>query len=103
MIKDKKYRLSSLAKNDLISIFDFTIQNWGKGQARQYAKKLSHGFEMLSNSPEIGKTRNELYENALSFNIGSHIIFYCINQQLDTKIEISRVLHQTMDFESHFK
>ena len=96
------FRLSALAKEDLNSIFKYTIQNWGEVQAKEYAQKISDGFHLLSKKPTIGKSRNDLYPNALCFPIGSHIIFYEINNDLDTGIEIARILHHTTDIESLF-
>jgi toxin ParE1/3/4 len=101
-MQNNNFRLSALAKNDLLSIFSFTLQNWGEDQARVYAKKLSNCFEMLAQSPNIGTKRNNLFNQALSFSMGSHIIFYRENKPLKTQIEIARVLHQSMDFEKHF-
>jgi len=102
MVIRQNYKLSALAKEDLLAIFNLTIQNWGESKAREYAQKLANGFNLLSQSPEIGKTRNELCPNALSFPVGSHIIFYAINKELNTNIEIARVLHQHMNFDKQF-
>ena len=41
---NNSFRLSHLAKGDLLNIFDYTIENWGEDQARHYAKKLTNGF-----------------------------------------------------------
>lgn len=53
----------------------------------------------LSENPDMGKSRDELFPGALSFPVGSHIIFY---RKTDNQIEIARVLHQRMDYEQHF-
>ncbi len=97
------FRLSALAKKDLNNIFKYTIRNWGEVQAKEYAQKLSDGFDLLSQKPNIGKSRENLYQSALSLPIGSHIIFYAINKDLDTKIEIARILHKRMDIENQLK
>jgi len=91
MNRPTNFRLSALAKKDLNAIFKYTIQNWGELQAREYAKKISDGFDLLSKKPTIGKSRNDLYPNALCFPIGSHIIFYAINKGLNKRIEIARI------------
>lgn len=103
MPRNKKYRLSALAKDDLQSIFKFTIAHWGEVQARHYAQKLSDGFDMLSNEPESGFVRQELNEQARSFPVGNHVIYYSINNDFENCIEISRILHQSMDFERFFE
>jgi len=102
MKRPTNYRLSALAKKDLSAIFKYTIHNWGEAQAREYAQKLSDGFDLLSKKPNIGKSRDDLYPSALCFPIGSHMIFYAINKEIDTSIEITRILHQRMDIESPF-
>jgi len=96
------YKLSALAKKDLNAIFRYTIKNWGENQAKEYAQKLSDGFFLLSRKPEIGKSRDDLYPHALSFPIGSHLVFYAINKCLDSNIEIARILHQKMDIKRQF-
>ena len=102
MNRPTNFRLSALAKKDLNAIFKYTIQNWGELQAKEYAQKISDGFDLLSKQPTIGKSRNDLYPEALCFPIGSHMVFYAINKNLDTSIEIARILHKRMDFASLF-
>ena len=47
----------------------------------------------------MGKSRDELFPGALSFPVGSHLIFY---RQTGNQIEIARVPHNRMDYEQHF-
>ena len=56
-------------------------------------------FTQLSENPDMGKSRDELFPGALSFPVGSHLIFY---RQTGNQIEIARVPHNRMDYEQHF-
>lgn len=100
MPQNKKYRLSALAKQDLMDIFDFTIAHWGEQQAMHYAQILSAGFDLLAENPETGQIRDDLLKHARSFPVGSHIVFYSIQPQTPNGIEIARVLHQSMDYQN---
>ncbi|MCF6299841.1 MAG: type II toxin-antitoxin system RelE/ParE family toxin [Proteobacteria bacterium] len=102
MSNKNKIRLSDLAKQDLLSIFNYTIENWGEEQARNYAQRLSNCFDLLAQSPDIGSQRNNFFKNALSFSVGSHIVFYTKDNDPDSHLEIASILHQSLDLEQHF-
>ena len=53
----------------------------------------------LSENPDMGKLRDELFPGALSFPVGCHLIFY---RQTGNQIEIARFLHNRMDYAQHF-
>lgn len=94
------YRLSKAAQNDLLEIREYTLENWGKEQAKLYVTELATEFEQLSLSPAIGRLRAEIDDSVRSFQVRHHIIFY---RQTKTGIEIARILHEAMDMEQHFK
>jgi toxin ParE1/3/4 len=98
MIKSN-YIISTLAEEDLLNIFLISIEGWGIDKAHKYSKTLEEAFIMLSKHPDLGKERKDLFSGALSFPVGSHIIFY---RKKDSQIEISRILHQRMDFQRNF-
>jgi toxin ParE1/3/4 len=95
----KEYKFSLQAKQDLLDIFLYGIENWGQQQADNYANELSHCFELLAKNPDIGLNRPELYKNIKSFTIASHVIFY---RKTDSIIEISTILHQKIDVRIKF-
>ena len=97
---DSRYKLSPLAEADLLSIFLQGIENWGATQAESYALQITETFQLLSESPAMGREREDIYPNARSYLVGSHIIFYKHNKDV---IEIARVLHQRMDETIHLK
>lgn len=93
------YRFSSHAKQDLISIIDHTLEQWGQAQAEQYIDGLEQQCRMLANNPKIGSARDSLMEGLMSFPYESYTLFYL--QQADG-ITIIRVLHQRMEPEQQF-
>jgi toxin ParE1/3/4 len=94
-----KYRLSKLAEEDLLNIFQTTYKKWGENKAKQYAHEIDKTFKKLSKFPNIGKKRNEIFLNALSFSVKTHIIFY---KKDEKGILVARILHQRMDYEQYF-
>ena len=98
--RDSRYKLSPLAEADLLSIFLHGIEQWGTTQAESYAIQITEALQLLSESPGMGREREEIYPNARSYLVGSHIIFYKHNKDV---IEISRVLRQRMDETIHLK
>ena len=93
------YTISEYAEEDLLNIFLKSIKNWGSSKALEYSQMIDETFTQLSENPDMGKSRDELFPGALSFPAGSYIIFY---RKTYNQIEIARVLHQRMDFEQHF-
>lgn len=93
------YKLSPLAESDLHKIITSTIKSWGSEQAKIYAESLDSALIKLTQYPDFGRQRNELYPNARSFPIEKHIVFYCVTK---SGIEVARILHQRMDPSKHF-
>jgi toxin ParE1/3/4 len=94
-----KYQLSLLAERDLAGIAQSTRQRWGDTQVQQYGQILENALQQLLENPLMGKPRPELYEDARSFSVGAHIVFY---RPTHSGIEVARVLHQHMDITAHF-
>lgn len=93
------YKLSSDADHDMNDIFDYSIEEFGRKQAFDYAAKLHALFLKLTEQPEIGRRRNEIKIGLRSIPVGEHIVFYRI---LKNKIRILRVLHGRKDVPRHF-
>ena len=99
MKKIKKYKLSKLAEEDLLGIFQNGIDYFGITKAQQYSQTIEETFRRLVNFPNVGKPRDELFLGALSFPVGSHIVFY---RNTPDEIEVARVLHKRMDYGQYF-
>ena len=95
-----KYKLSTLALEDINSIWEFTLQNWSIEQAEKYYNEIFSTIELICLNPNIGKSINEVKEIHRTKLIGSHMIIYKFRNQT---IFIDRILHQRMDIESHLE
>lgn len=94
-----KYVLSREADNDLEEIFDYTFEEFGFNQAVKYLGEIDDVFVKLTNTPEIGRTRNEIKKSLYSLPIGNHVVFYRIQKE---HIRIVRVLHGAKDLPKSF-
>ena len=94
----RPYYLRPRAIQDLEEIADFTLEKWGPEQEDVYLKLLEKAFDAISKNPNIGRTYEEVYPGLRRYLAGRHIILYLVSNEA---IEIVRVLHHSMDFESH--
>jgi toxin ParE1/3/4 len=93
------FSLSEKAKSDLKNIARFTQKRWGREQRNHYLKTLDNCFHQLSNNPAIGMICSEIRPGYLKFPTGSHVIYY--RNKDNARIEIVRVLHESMDVDIH--
>lgn len=68
--------------------------------AEAYVLLLHEALVNITNTPDIGKKRPELFDNARSFPVQKHMIYYWPSAQ---GIEVARILHQRMDDTSAFE
>jgi toxin ParE1/3/4 len=89
-----RFELSRLAVADLDAIADYTVERWGKKQARVYIDALEARLTQLAHQPFIGRRREELASGLLCFPFESHVVFY---NTTDFGIAVVRVLHKQQD------
>ncbi len=92
------FSFTDKAVNDIESIIDFTVEHWGKSQAKIYLDGLEDLAQTLSEHPSLGQDRVSLSKNLYSFPYQKHIIYYV---KSDNGIVIIRVLHSAMDAIKH--
>ena len=92
------YRLRSVAKDDLETIWDYTYQQWGVDQAELYFSQLFDCFEKLALNPSIGRKRDDLLPGIMSFPEGRHMVFY---ENDGEGIVIISIVHQSADVNRH--
>jgi len=92
--------LTEDAEGDLDHITDYTIDRWGKVQARKYIRGLVVRMEQLAARPLIGRERKDLREGLRSFSFESHIIYY---RPIEVGIRVLRVLHQSQEPHRHIR
>ena len=89
-----KYRLRSLAQDDLESIWLYTREQWSVEQADIYLEALIKRFEWLAENPMLGKPRNDLKQGYYCFPEGRHLIFYTLK---NNQVEIIGIPNQRVD------
>lgn len=86
--------LADEAKEDLVSIRQYTKKTWGLNQSKSYIAALRLSLRQLLENPFIGVDRSlDLGESVCSFPQGSHMIYY---QRNGEDIVVLSILHQNM-------
>jgi toxin ParE1/3/4 len=85
---------SPKANADLDQIWHYSAKNWGELRAETYLRSIFEAAERLKDNPRLGRSREDVRRGYRSLIIGSHLIFYQLNQETVTVI---RILHQRMD------
>jgi toxin ParE1/3/4 len=86
------------ALEDLIEIWDYTVEEWSENQAEKYYNLIIASCMDLAHNPKLGKSYEILSLNVFGYKSGEHIIFY--REISKNEIEIERVLHGMMDLKS---
>ena len=93
-----KFSFTNRALDDLIEIWDYTVENCSENQAEKYYNLIIASCIDLANNPQLGKSYNIVSQNLLGYKCGEHIIFF--QEIVKNEIEIARVLHGMMDLKS---
>lgn len=95
-----KLVISEMAKQDLVSIEEYTRDNWGRRQADIYLSQIENRFLSLLESPYLGTARPDISEDYRCLPEGKHLIFYRVD---DDAVNIIGVPHASMDLERHLE
>ena len=90
----------SLAEQDLIEIWLYTLNEWGEYQADKYLDDLDAAIRLLAEQPLICRERTELNPPVRIHHHAHHLIVYLA---LEDGINVVRVLHESMDVDSHME
>jgi toxin ParE1/3/4 len=95
-----QFRLLPEAEKDLESIWHYTVQNWGLDQAESYLDGLIDIFELLTKNPLMSRERFEFSPYVRIHHHAHHLVVFIISE---IGIDIVRVLHESMDIDSHLE
>lgn len=96
-MKKLSLSISSKALLDLEKIWVYTLEKWSKKQADRYYLLLIDEIEFLRSNYYTGKSAEYIRPDYRVTFVKSHIIFYkVIDEQ---KLEIIRILHQSVDID----
>lgn len=90
--------VSTRAESDLLEIWIWTNEQFGETQADRYLDLIEAVMRRCGSEPQAGQDRGTIGAGYRSCRAGSHAIFYTFTK---SEVVIQRVLHASMDFESH--
>jgi len=93
-----KFILSPEAQSSLKNIRVYSTKNFGTKRTKAYLQCIRDRFNELSENPSHGILREDLKVGYYSNFVGSHTIYYRVN---NTHIDIIDVLHQSMEPSKH--
>ncbi len=103
-------RLAAAAEKDFREILRWTVENFGRGQARTYARTLSNALHDLALGPAIMGTRRRediglgihTLHVARKGRKGRHfVVFRVASSRSEQVIDVLRLLHDSMDLPRH--
>ena len=86
------------AEDDLVGIWLYSFEQWGTEQADLYLDALDEGISLLRANPQLGTDASHLKSGCRRLHVRHHLVYYRL--QLP-RIEIVRVLHESMDPDLH--
>ncbi|MEM9832115.1 MAG: type II toxin-antitoxin system RelE/ParE family toxin [Bacteroidota bacterium] len=93
------FYLTRKAEADLRDIARYTQSKWGIRQRNTYLTQIDNAFHDLANEPDKGRNCDDIRLGYFKYRVSKHFIFYRMIDSGD--IEIVRVLHERMNFETH--
>lgn len=89
-----RVKFTRKARQDLLSIIDYSVLTWGNAQAAKYIDGLEKLVLTLAQSPLLGRDCSDLGNGLLAFPYEKHQIYYLVQSH---GISIVRVLHSNME------
>ena len=86
---EREYRLSPKARDDMESVWLYTLSQWGHEQTEKYIDDLAAAFDLLTDNPRLGKSCENIRPGYRKQPVLRHVIYY---REAHYGIEIIRVL-----------
>lgn len=90
------YRLTARARRDLLQIWAY-IADDSETAADRFIDFLTQQFQLLGDSPHIGRRRDDLRLGYRSFPVGDYLILY---QIADPGVRIMHIIHGRRDLQA---
>ena len=103
-------RLAEAAGQDYQAILRWTVDNFGRAQARTYAKTLNSALQDMAQGPDVigARLREDIGPDTHTLHVarhgrkGRHFVVFRISPSPDASIiEVLRLLHDSMDLPRH--
>jgi toxin ParE1/3/4 len=93
-----RFRISSEAREDLVSVWEYTKQQWGVEQTDLYIDGLMLRLVWLTENTALWRPRPNIKPGVFSCVEKSHVVFFSPGQG---HVDILRFLHGRMDLGRH--
>jgi toxin ParE1/3/4 len=90
------FNLSAKAEEDIASIAEQGIRNFGPQVAKRYHDELFAIFELIASNPRIARERHEISPPVRIHPLKAHLVVYQINY--DGSIFVIRIRHAHEDW-----
>ena len=88
-----------LAEQDIIDIWLYSFENWGRAQADNYLDELDNTFSLIAKNPSIGVVCDSVREGYRKYHVNRNLVMYRLSK---STVHIIRVLGEEMDYETRF-
>lgn len=89
-----RIRYARAARSDIVGILDYTEREWGEDQRSAYWRQLRSTIGTLTETPFLGRTRDDLLPGMRSYPAGSHLLYYL---EAGNELVVVRILHSRQD------
>ena len=86
------------AEADIEDAADYTIEKWGRDQARHYIGDIRKAIDRLAVDGFRYPEETPAYPGLRRMRSGHHFVFFLID---DDKVDVVRVMHERRDAVSH--
>lgn len=103
-------RLAEVAGQDYQAILSWTVEHFGRAQAKAYSKTLSSAFQDLAQGPSLTgvRPREDIGPGIHTLHVGrhgrkgQHLVVFRVSPSTEASvIEVLRLLHDSMDLPRH--
>lgn len=94
-------KFTNKAVDDLNCIWEYTLEKWSNEQAEKYYEMLIKNCRRIANNPDLGKHYDGVRGDLFGLKSSRHTIFY--RKDTDNSIEITRILHNSMDLKNRLR
>ena len=89
-----RIRKQALAEQDIIDIWLYSYENWGRDQADKYLDELDGAFSLIARNSSIGVFCDSVREGYRKYHFNRHLVMYRFSK---STVYIIRVLGEEMD------
>lgn len=94
-----EYRLAPKAREDMETVWLYSLTQWGAQQTERYIDDLTEAFEFLAKNPKAGTACENIRAGYRKYPVIRHVVYY---RETAYGVEVVRVLHDRMLASRHF-